>query len=54
MTPAAAHTPVEDDRGSAVTTAAAAVLAGAVGAAVGAGAMATKKLGEMESDKEQS
>lgn len=54
MTPAAAHTPVEDDRGSAVTTGAAVVLAGAVGAAVGAGAMATKKLGEMESDKEQS
>ena len=54
MTPAAAHTPVEDDRGSAVTTSAAVVLAGAVGAAVGAGAMATKKLGEIESDKEQS
>jgi hypothetical protein len=30
------------------------LLAGAVGAAVGAGAVETKKLGDLESDKKQS
>lgn len=54
FTPAAAHPPIVEDKGSAVTPGAAALLAGAVGAAVGAGAMASKKLGDLESDKEQS
>lgn len=54
FTPPAAHPPISEDKGSTVTTGAAALLAGVAGAAAGAGAVAASKLGNVESDEEQS
>ncbi|MBU0481406.1 MAG: hydrogenase small subunit [Proteobacteria bacterium] len=54
ITPSAIHAPITADRGSSISAGAAALAAGVAGAAIGAAAVATKKLGEKESDRDHS
>ena len=54
VTPAAGHARIDPERGSSMSAGAVALAAGVAGAAVGAAAMATKKIDETESDSDQS
>ncbi|MBU0730517.1 MAG: hydrogenase small subunit [Proteobacteria bacterium] len=54
LTPAAAQASIFDDKGSALSPGAAALLAGVAGVAAGAAAVTFKKLGSIETDEEQS
>jgi len=51
VTPSAMHPPITEERGQGVSAGAAAVLAGAAGIAIGAGAVMTKKLGTKKDPK---
>jgi len=51
-TPAAAHAPISSERGEGVSAGSAALMAGAAGAAIGAGVVFTAKLGGKESKNE--
>ena len=48
ITPAAAHAPIETEKGKGMSAGAAGVLGGVAGVAIGAGAVIAKRLGESD------